>query len=54
MLKSKLKNEMIIVLQESVDDVAPSVDEELQHDAEVAASGDIELRVSHVPEHDCR
>lgn len=40
------------VLQESVDDVSASADEKFKHDAEMAAPGDLKLRVPHVPEHD--
>lgn len=40
-------------VQESVDDVAPTVDEKLQYDAEMAAKRNIELRVSDVLEHHC-
>lgn len=40
--------------QEGQHDVTQAADEELQHDAEVAEEGDLQLRVSDVPQHHSR
>ena len=42
------------LLQESVDDGSQAAVPCLQHGAEVAATGDLQLRVPHVPQHDRR
>lgn len=39
--------------QESIDDVAQTADAKFEHDAEMAAEGDIQLRIPDVPKHDC-
>lgn len=43
----------MLFLQESIDDVAQTINEELQYDAEVAEKRNIEFRVSHVLEYHC-
>lgn len=45
---------MAIVFQACVHDVAQTTDEELEHDAKMATPGDIQLRVSYVPQHNSR
>lgn len=52
--KRKIINEIIVFQQASVYDVAEAADEELKHDAEMAASRDIKLRVLDVPQHNSR
>jgi hypothetical protein len=42
----------VLLLQARLYDVPTATDEELQHDPEVAASRNLELRVPHVPQHD--
>lgn len=45
---------LTIIFQTRVHDVSQTADEKLQHDAEMAAPGDIELWVPDVPQHHCR
>lgn len=40
--------------QTGVNDVPAATHAQLEHDAEVAAAGDLQLRVSHVPQYYCR
>lgn len=42
---------MCILFQTCVDDVPAATHAQLQHDAEVAAPRDLQLRVPHVPQH---
>lgn len=43
-----------VKLQESQHDVSQAVDEELEHDPEVAKTGNFQFRIPHVSEHHCR
>lgn len=45
---------LTIIFQTRVHDVSQTADEKLQHDAKMAAPGDIKLRVSNVPQHHSR
>lgn len=49
-----MSNLTLDVLQARLHDVRQADDAQLQHDAEVAAPGDFQLRVPHVPEHHSR
>ncbi|GBP76237.1 hypothetical protein EVAR_61907_1 [Eumeta japonica] len=44
----------LLVAQARLDDVAAPADAQLQHDTEVAAPGDLQLRIPNVPQHDSR
>lgn len=42
---------VIMIFQAGFDDVSEAADAELEHDAQMAASGDFQLRVLDVPQH---